>query len=119
MKPLVASFVIFVAVIFGVFLYFGQSLLAVSWLGFASINAIVLRKLLVAPTYFEKLVMQFLEKSGPSVSKESLLEHFQAQTPNLKPREVDIVFARTLDQLEQRGMIRVSGDSINRRPRQR
>ena len=118
MKPLVVSFVILIAVIFGLSLYFGQFLMAVVWIGFAGINAILLHKLLVAPTYFEKIVMQHLECSGLSVSKESLLKYFRTQTPNLNHREGDIVFARALNRLEHRGMIRVSDDRIDRRTRE-
>lgn len=117
MKPLVISFVLLVAAVCAVFLSLQQYLLALAWLCFAAINAVALRKLYVAPGYFEKVIMDYLDRADGQATRDALLRHFTAETPNLKGDETEAVFSSTLARLERRGLVRVAAGVIDKHRR--
>lgn len=114
MKPLVISFILCVAAVCAVLLALQQYLPALAWLCFAALNAVVLRKLYAAPGYFEKVIMDYLDSTHGPATRDALLSHFAAETPNLKGDETEAVFSSTLARLERRGLVRVAAGLIDR-----
>ena len=106
MVRIVISYIVFTALVFGALLFYRQFVLGLAWLAFAGLNAMVLRTLFKAPSYYEKLILDCLDDHPDGLAKDALLDRFRLHTPNLKPRETGAVFATALARLEGRGLVR-------------
>jgi hypothetical protein len=111
---LLGSYLLVFLLVLGFLLAMSETFWATIWTVFAIANGLVFYSLHKTPTYFEKIILELVDRSDQPLSADTLYKEFESETPNLKPGQTRSMFLKSLHRLEKRGLVQLSDGAVYR-----